>query len=122
VVGVERALTAVELTVVGREILAARGKYVAETLQRQGWKVVGGTEVPILAVASESFKASVEIQQALLQRGILTEALPGKSRGRDGGFVRILVTLRHTDADLESLLESFSVVRERILLGGELSS
>ncbi len=111
--GVEAALSAAELSVLSREVLAVRAKLLAESLSRQGWSVPCGGEVPIVSISLDSFKACCEVQLALLQRGFLTEALPGKSRGRDGGFLRVLLSTRHTDSDVEALLESFSVVRER---------
>jgi glycine C-acetyltransferase len=112
--GVEAALSAAELSVLSRELLGARAKFFAESLARQGWSVPCGGEVPIVSIAIDSFKGCCELQSGLLQRGFLTEALPGKSRGRDGGFLRVLLSTRHSEADIEALLESFSVVRERL--------
>jgi len=113
--GTVALINAVEGAVVARERLRARGKLLLSQISEQGWKVSGGGESPILSIRLESFRDAISLSEAMLQRGVLLEPLPLKSRGREGGAVRILLTMNHTELAIERLLEGLAVIRRRLL-------
>jgi 7-keto-8-aminopelargonate synthetase-like enzyme len=110
---VEVALGAVELCILGRERLGARSLRVHQALNTQGWKVGLSHETPILSVACDTLQMARSIQDALLQRGVYVDALPARGIRRNGAVVRVLLSLHHSEGEIEFLLESFAEVRKR---------
>jgi 7-keto-8-aminopelargonate synthetase-like enzyme len=113
--GITTLINAVEGAVVVRERLRTRAKLLFSQISQQGWRVSGGGESPILSIRLDSFRDALSLSEALLQRGLLLEPLPLKSRGREGGAVRVLLTINHSEAALERLLEALAVIRKRII-------
>jgi 7-keto-8-aminopelargonate synthetase-like enzyme len=104
----------VELSILGRERLAARALRVHQALKAQGWKVGLSQETPIASVACDTLQVARTIQEALLQRGVYVDALAAKGVRRTGAVVRALLSLRHSEAEVEALLEGFAEVRKRV--------
>lgn len=115
--GIVALINVVEAAVVSRERLRARSKLLFSQISQQGWRVSGGGESPILSIRLDSYKDALSLSEALFQRGLLLEPLPLKSRGREGGAVRILLTANHSEVAIEKLLEGLSVIRKRIISG-----
>lgn len=104
-----------ESAVTARDSLLLRAKSFKNVLQTQGWVVNGGDFSPILSISLDTYALALSLSDALLQRGHLLEAVSAKTRGRDGGVVRILLSLSHTVSQTDALLESFMVIRERTI-------
>lgn len=110
---VHRALDVAEVAITQRERLLARVTVAHTALKAQGWKVVSDADVPILALWFDSHLKAREIQEALLQRGILVDAVPARSFRKNGGVVRIIISKAHSEAEVEKLLEGLLEVRKR---------
>jgi 7-keto-8-aminopelargonate synthetase-like enzyme len=109
------ALERAEVALVGRRLLAARSTALRRALRAQGWRVLGDDQSPVVALGFDSVGAAAQVGDALLQRGVLLEALPARVVGRNGAALRALVSVRHSDDDLSSLLEGLAEVRRRLL-------
>jgi 7-keto-8-aminopelargonate synthetase-like enzyme len=114
---VEAAIGVVELSILAREKLSARALRVHRALKAQGWKVSASEEVAIVSVSFESLQAARVVQDGLLQRGVYVEALPARGLRRNGAVVRVLLSVRHAEPEVESLLEGFAEVRQRTAQG-----
>ncbi len=110
---VEVALGVLELSILGRERLAARALRVHQALKAQGWKVGLSHETPIASVACDTLQIARNIQEALLQRGVYVDALAARGIRRNGAVVRALLSLHHSEGEVEALLEGFAEVRKR---------
>jgi len=69
--------------------------------------------VPFVSLWFESYQHARAIQEALLQRGIVVEALTARSIRRNGAVVRILLSSGHTDLEVTRLLDSLLEIRKR---------
>jgi 7-keto-8-aminopelargonate synthetase-like enzyme len=112
---VEVALGVAELSIVGRERLAARALRVHQALKAQGWKIGQSQETPILSIACDTVQIARNVQEALLQRGLYVDALAARGVRKNGAVVRALLSLHHSEAEVEFLLESFAEVRKRFV-------
>jgi 7-keto-8-aminopelargonate synthetase-like enzyme len=50
----------------------------------------------------------------MLQRGILVDSIPAKGVRKNGAVVRILLSISHSDSEIEKLLEGLAEVRKRL--------
>lgn len=116
---VHRALDLVEIAITHRKRLLMRAKVAHAALKAQGWKLVSSEETPILSLWFDSLLKAREIQDALLQRSILVDALPARSFRKNGGVVRIILSKAHSDVEVEKLLEGLLEVRKRIIGKGD---
>jgi 8-amino-7-oxononanoate synthase len=110
----QASLDAIELLLSTRERLAVRSKVVFGSLIAQGWKVVGAGDLPVLSLWCDSVAVAHSIQEALLQRGILVDSIPAKGIRKNGAVVRILLSIAHTDSEIEKLLEGLGEIRKRL--------
>lgn len=108
------ALDTIEVALSVRERLAVRSKLVSTALSAQGWRVLGGGELPVLSLWCDSVALSQSIQEAMLQRGILVDSIPAKGIRKNGAVVRILLSFMHSDSEIEKLLEGLAEVRKRL--------
>ncbi len=111
---VHASLDAIELLLSTRERLSMRAKFVSGCLIAQGWKVIGSGDLPVLSLWFDSVAAAHSIQEALLQRGVLLDSIPAKGFRKNGAVVRILLSVAHTDSEVESLLEGLAEIRKRL--------
>lgn len=114
--GAQVALDCAEVALVGRRRLASRARAVRLALRAQGWRVLGSDDSPVVGIGFDSLGAASTVVDALLQRGVLTEALPARGVARNGGVVRALLSLRHSEDDLAALMEGLAEVRRRAVL------
>jgi 7-keto-8-aminopelargonate synthetase-like enzyme len=114
------ALDLCEVTLTHREKLAIRSRLVQLAVREQGWHVVSEDDTPLVALWFDTYQQARAIQEALLQRGIVVDALPARSLRRNGAVVRILLSCRHTDLEITRLLDSLVEIRKRLL--GQLDS
>jgi 7-keto-8-aminopelargonate synthetase-like enzyme len=113
---IEVALGAAELSIVGRRMLAARAQRVQQVLKAQGWKIGLSDEgIPILSVAFDTLQVARSIQEALLQRALYVDALAARGLRRNGAVVRVLLSLGHSEGEVQSLLEGFAEVQKRFV-------
>jgi 7-keto-8-aminopelargonate synthetase-like enzyme len=110
----QAALDTIEVSLSVRERLAVRSKVVSTAVGAQGWKVLGGGELPVLSLWCDSVSLSQSIQEAMLQRGILVDSIPAKGVRKNGAVVRILLSISHSDSEIEKLLEGLAEVRKRL--------
>lgn len=110
----EVALGVAETSIIGREILASRALRARQALKAQGWKVSSSAGGPIVSISCESLQSARAVQDALLQRGVYVDALAARWFRRNGAVVRALLTLGHSETELQLLLEGFAEVRHRI--------
>jgi len=112
---VHRTLDLVEVAIAHRERLLIRSKMVNAALKAQGWSVVSDDASPLVAIWCESHTQAREVQEALLQRGIVVDALPARSLRKMGAVVRILLSTGHTDEEVARLMDSLLEIRKRLL-------
>lgn len=108
------ALERAEMALLGRRQLAAHASLVRLALKAQGWRVLGQDLSPVVGIGFDSLGAAHRLVDALLQRGVLAEALPARGVARNGAVVRALLTVRHTHDDLALLMEGLGEIRRRI--------
>ncbi len=104
----------VELALLQREMLGARAGLVTRALKLQGWKIASTLPSPITSLWFDSVQKARDVQEAMLQRGVLVEALPARSIRRNGAVVRVLLSNAHTQEEVDALLTSFGEIRKRI--------
>jgi 7-keto-8-aminopelargonate synthetase-like enzyme len=110
----ESALNILEVALVQREKLGIRALSLSRAIKSQGWRMLTRLDSPVLSLWCESLLSARTIQEALLQRGILVEALPARSTRRNGAVVRVLVSNGHTQEEVELLLSSLDEVKKRL--------
>lgn len=111
---VHRALDLVEVAIAQRDRLLVRGKMVNSALKAQGWSVASDDTSPLVAIWCESHTQAREVQEALLQRGIVVDALPARSLRKMGAVVRILLSTGHTDEEVTRLMDSLLEIKKRL--------
>jgi 7-keto-8-aminopelargonate synthetase-like enzyme len=111
---VERALDLVEVAITQRDRLAMRSKMVSAALRAQGWNVVSDESAPITAIWCESLLKARELQDALLQRGVVVDALAARGLRRNGAVARILLSTGHSEEEITWLMDSLLEVRKRL--------
>ncbi len=104
-----------EVALTNREKLATRSRLMQVATREQGWHVVSEDDLPIIALWFDTYRQAREIQEALLQRGIVVEALPARSLRSNGAVVRIVISIGHTDLEVARLLDSLLEIRKRLL-------
>jgi 7-keto-8-aminopelargonate synthetase-like enzyme len=104
----------VELALLPREMLAARSAIVYRALRAQGWQLSSILPSPIMSLWFDSLQKARDVQQAMLQRGVLVEALPARSLRRNGAVVRALLSNAHAQEEVDDLLTSFGEIRKRL--------
>lgn len=115
VASVSSALDLCEVALTHRERLAMRSRLVQLAVREQGWHVVSEDDLPIVALWFDTYQQARAIHEALLQRGIVVDALPARSIRRNGAVVRILLSSGHTDLEVSRLLDSLLEIRKRLL-------
>jgi 7-keto-8-aminopelargonate synthetase-like enzyme len=110
---VHRALDLVEVAISQRERLGVRSKMVQAAVRAQGWVVLSEDDSPILSIWVESLGKARELQEGLLQRGIVVEALPARSTRRNGAVVRILLSTGHSEEEISRLMDGLLEIRKR---------
>jgi len=110
----ETLLDVIELAIKQRERLSSRARIVETALKTQGWRVVGGGDVPFVSVWFESLQKARAVQEALLQRGVFVDALTARGVRKNGAVLRVLVSVGHSPEEVEALVEGFCEVRRRI--------
>jgi 8-amino-7-oxononanoate synthase len=109
------ALDLVEVAITHRERLAARARLVQTAVREQGWHVVSDSDVPLVSLWFETYQQARSIQEALLQRGIVVDALTARSLRRNGAVVRIILSSGHSDLEVTRLLDGLLEIRKRLL-------
>jgi 7-keto-8-aminopelargonate synthetase-like enzyme len=115
VASLSAALDLVEVAITHRERLSARARLVQIAVRDQGWHVVSDEGMPLVALWFDTYQQARGIQEALLQRGIVVEALTARSLRRNGAVVRIILSSGHSDLEVTRLLDSLLEVRKRLL-------
>lgn len=111
---VHRALDLVEVAIAHRERLLLRSKMVSAALKAQGWSVVSDDSSPLVAIWSETHTQAREVQEALLQRGIVVDALPARSLRKMGAVVRVILSTGHTDQEVARLMDGLLEIKKRM--------
>ena len=111
---VHRALDLVEIAIAQRDRLLVRGKMVSSALKAQGWSVVSDDASPLVAIWCESHTHAREVQEALLQRGLVVDALPARSLRKMGAVVRALLSTGHTDEEVARLMDGLLEIKKRL--------
>lgn len=109
-----RAIDLVELSITQRDRLLVRSKMVQSAVRAQGWTVVSEDDVPIVSLWCDTLGKARELQDGLLQRGIVTEALSARGIRKNGAVVRVILSTGHSDLEVARLLDSLSEIRKRI--------
>lgn len=110
---IHRALDLVEVGIAQRKRLVARCQLAHAAVRAQGWSVVGGVESPILSLWFDTHARAREVQDGLLQRGILVDALPARSLRKSGAVVRIILSNGHSEEEFQALLEGLLEIHKR---------
>lgn len=105
----------VELAVTQREKLLVRSKMAQSAVRAQGWSVVSDDNVPIVAIWCETLGKAREIQEGLLQRSSVVEALAARSLRKNGAVVRAVLSSGHTDLEVARLLDGLLEIRKRLV-------
>jgi len=108
------SIDVIELALLQREMLAARSLLVDRAIRSQAWIVAGASPSPILSIRLDSLRKAREVQEGMLQRGLLVEALPARSLRRNGAVVRALISNAHSQEEVEAFLTGFAEVRKRL--------
>lgn len=110
---VEGVLDVIEVSIALREKLSARASKVIKAVKAQGWRLLCADDSPILSLWMESLQDARTVQDALLQRGFLVDALPARGVRRNGAVVRALISNLHVESEAQALLLSLDEVRKR---------
>jgi 7-keto-8-aminopelargonate synthetase-like enzyme len=108
-----RALDLVEVAITQRERLAARAAIVQAAVRAQGWVVMSEDDSPILSIWVETLLKARELQDALLQRGLVVDALPARSTRRNAAVVRVLMSAGHSEEEVTRLMDGLLEIRKR---------
>jgi 7-keto-8-aminopelargonate synthetase-like enzyme len=76
--------------------------------------VVSEDDVPLVSLWFDSLGKAREIQEALLQRGVVVEALAARSIRKNGAVVRAILSIGHTDLEIARLLDGLLEIHKRI--------
>ncbi len=109
-----QALDLVEVSISQRDRLLVRCKMVQAAVRAQGWTVVSEDDVPLVSLWFDSLGKAREIQEALLQRGVVVEALAARSIRKNGAVVRAILSIGHTDLEIARLLDGLLEIHKRI--------
>ncbi len=104
----------VELAVTQRDKLLVRSKMVQNAVRAQGWSVVSDDDVPIVAIWCETLAKAREIQEGLMQRSSVVEAIAARSLRKNGAVVRAVLSSGHTDLEVSRLLDGLLEIRKRL--------
>jgi 7-keto-8-aminopelargonate synthetase-like enzyme len=104
----------VELAVTQREKLLIRSKMVQNAIRAQGWSVVSDDDAPIVALWFDTFAKAREVQEGLVQRGSVVEALTARGVRKNGAVVRAVLSSGHTDLEVSRLLDGLLEIRKRL--------
>jgi 7-keto-8-aminopelargonate synthetase-like enzyme len=110
----DTAVDSIELALGAREMLAARSALVHRALKAQGWRMPAAAPSPIASLWFDTFQKAQEVQDAMLQRGILVEALPARSIRRNGAVLRALISIAHSQEELGALMSGFAEIKMRL--------
>jgi 7-keto-8-aminopelargonate synthetase-like enzyme len=88
---------------------------VQSAVRAQGWGVVSDDSVPIVSLWFDTLAKAREVQEALLQRGSVVEALAARSLRKNGAVVRAVLSSAHTDLEVARLLDGLLEIRKRMV-------
>jgi len=114
IVAFNASLDLIEVAISQRERLLARIRLVHSSLRQQGWSVVSDDDAPNVSLWFDTYQRARDLQEALLQRGFVVEALTARSLRRNGAVARILLSTGHTDLEISRLLDSLLEIRKRL--------
>ncbi len=107
--GAEKAIQIVEENPNMVDTLRERSKYIYKKLRDLGLDVrYGGT--PIIPVMVGNEEEALRISKALLEKGILLQAIRYPTVPKGEARLRLTVSLRYTDEDIEELLQALTEV------------
>jgi glycine C-acetyltransferase len=114
VAAVSSGVDLIEIAITQRDKLLVRSKMVQSAVRTQGWSVVSNDDVPIVSIWLETLAKARELQEGLLQRGSVVEALVARSVRKNGAVVRALLSSGHTELEVSRLLEGLLEIRKRM--------
>lgn len=109
----ETAIDIAELDTGARERLRIRTAKVREALRSLGISV-GTSPAPIVCIPFPKPSLARELAEALLRKGILVEVVRAAGPLKESSVVRILLSLSHSDRQIESLLQALSEIYTRL--------
>lgn len=109
------AIDLAEVAITTRKKLTTRARLVQTAIREQGWRTASDESSPIVTLWFDTFQEAYAIQDALMQRNIIVEALTARSIRRNGAVVRINLSSGHSDLEVSQLLDSLLEIRKRIL-------
>jgi 8-amino-7-oxononanoate synthase len=115
VAALSSAIDLVEVAITQRDKLLVRSKMVQSAVRAQGWGVVSDDSVPIVSLWFDTLAKAREVQEALLQRGSVVEALAARSLRKNGAVVRAVLSSAHTDLEVARLLDGLLEIRKRMV-------
>jgi 7-keto-8-aminopelargonate synthetase-like enzyme len=113
VAGLNAAIDLSELAITQRERLIARARTIHLALKEQGWRVISNDDSPIISIWFDTYSQANELQEALLQRGFLIDAISARSLKRNNAIARMIASVGHSDLEVSRLLDSLLEVKKR---------
>lgn len=112
---VEAALEFVELAHLSRDELTKRAIRLTDAMRAAGIKLPSPAASPVLSVPLPKLSKARELEAALFQRGFLAEVVSSQVPFSEVAYLRLIVTSRHTEKQLEALAETMIELVPRVL-------
>jgi glycine C-acetyltransferase len=113
---VEAAIEFVELAHLSREELQKRAKRASEALRAAKIALPSPAAVsPVISLPVAKLSKAKELEAALLQRGFLSEVTSAQVPFSEVAYLRLVITTRHTDKQVDSVVEALIELVPRVL-------
>lgn len=114
--GMETALNILELDVASREKLKDLGLRLKNGLREMDFKV-SDFPCPLVCIPFETRRLASEFAEGLVENGFLGEVLLKGSFLDAGAILRFLINIKHTEANIDSLLQAINDLRHLLRKG-----
>jgi len=91
-----------------KSTLIKRCEMMFDLLKRCGLSPLSDLSSPIIALRFDSYRSVSLIQRKLVERGFLVDALMSKTPGSGAGVLRMMISLDHSEKQIEALVSSIS--------------
>jgi 7-keto-8-aminopelargonate synthetase-like enzyme len=109
-----RALDKIELLAASRTQLVTLAHRLKIELVALGLPAISDSDSPVVALPFPRFQEASTFREALQQQGIYADALHLGRHKSEGSVVRFILTRRHSENDVDRLLEAVSQVKVRL--------
>lgn len=112
--GIESSIDILELGTGSRDKLSALSLRVRNLLRPLPLRIASDSTSPIVSLEFSRGSLAIEFVEALIARGFLLEVVPRGTLLDGSAFARMILTVSHTEKQIEGLLQAISDITTRI--------